>query len=469
MSIDKFGRHSSSQVYFEPGASVRYVANNFLRRDGSNDLEGDIVMNSNRITSLADPVNDQDASTKAYADTKLNSSGGPMSGNLDMNSNKITDVDHPTDPRDAVNKHYVDESVGIKLEEQTITSINQAHGIPSQQPDNNWYEFYDPPTDNRDGVQVVSKTLAGQTKDVIKVFYYLDARSAGGVGIRYRNPDAVLAEMKAGFTIEIKDFAFTESNRSQAFIYIGNGVKEYQISLLLIPNDHLIVDGRSVGNKNQFRNIKIEASADFGLAKIYADDAYLTSTRARDSSQKRIQFFGSFPMRANVNHEIFFSEIVIKAPIPTGGGKRIVNVADPIHTTDVVNKRFLENNFLQKPVINIWAQQKGALNAGQYEWSFGAGDTSSPSGYFMPSSGRIIRGVISSVNGQNASDLCLVNIVIEGVANSQLLIKAPGSSSSIITFNPPIELTSYARINFQTQISTVATDSMVSLFIELDI
>ena len=83
MSIDKFGRHSSSQVYFEPGASVRYVANNFLRRDGSNDLEGDIVMNSNRITSLADPVNDQDASTKAYADTKLNSSGGSMSGNLE--------------------------------------------------------------------------------------------------------------------------------------------------------------------------------------------------------------------------------------------------------------------------------------------------------------------------------------------------------------------------------------------------
>ena len=147
-----------------------------------------------------------------------------------MNSNKITDVDHPTDPRDAVNKHYVDESVGIKLEEQTITSINQAHGIPSQQPDNNWYEYYDPPTDNRDGVQVVSKTLAGQTKDVIKVFYYLDKITVGGVGIRYRNPDAVLAEMKAGFTIEIKDFAFTETNGSRSFIYIGNGVKEYQIN-----------------------------------------------------------------------------------------------------------------------------------------------------------------------------------------------------------------------------------------------
>ena len=31
MSVDKFGRHSSGQIYTEPGVSVRYVNNNFYQ------------------------------------------------------------------------------------------------------------------------------------------------------------------------------------------------------------------------------------------------------------------------------------------------------------------------------------------------------------------------------------------------------------------------------------------------------
>ena len=41
MSVDKFGRQSSGQSSaMEPGTSVRYVNNNFIRRDCSNDIEG---------------------------------------------------------------------------------------------------------------------------------------------------------------------------------------------------------------------------------------------------------------------------------------------------------------------------------------------------------------------------------------------------------------------------------------------
>ena len=470
MSVDKFGRHSSSQIYLEPGVSVRYVSNNFLKRDGSNDVVGDITMNNNKITSLADPVNDQDASTKTYVDTKLNKSGDSMSGTLDMNRNKITDLANPTRPYDAVNKHYVDDSVGVTLEEGSIICINQAHGIPSQQPDNNWFEEYESPTDSRDGVEVVSKTIGSERKDVIRLFYRTDRSNSGSVRILYRNPDVALAEMKSkGFTIEIKDFAFIGPEGSATQIYVGNGVNIYWIRLSLFINDQLEMLGNIVGSRNQYRDIKIEANANFGTANIYVDNVYLTRISARPSSRKIIQFFGSANPMEHVNNEIFFREIIITGSIPTGGGKRIINLGDPIHDKDVVNKRYVDSNFIKKPLITIWSQQKGSLNAGQFEWSFGAGDVSQLSGYYMPVPGRIIRGVISSINGQNASGLCTVSVVIGGNPNPQLLIKAPNAYSSIITFNPPIELSQYDRINFQTNSNAAATDNIVSLLIEVDL
>ena len=471
MSVDKFGRHSSSQIYMEPGVSVRYVSNNYLKRDGSNDAVGDINMNNNGITGLADPTDSQDASTKAYVDTRVNKSGDTMSGNLDMNGNKITDLDNPTNPQDAVTKRYVDDSIGVKLEEETIIRINQAQGKPSQQPDNNWYEEYIPPTDSRDGVEVVRKTIGGETKDVIRLYYRADTPFTGSVRILYRYPDAALAEMKSkGFTLELKDFAFIGPTASVTDIYIGDGVKMYNIGLAITINDDLTINGNlGFGNKNQYRDIKIEASANFGTAKIYVDNVYVTRTSARASSKKVIQFFGSSRGTASVNHEIFFREIIITGSIPTGGGKRIINLGDPINNKDVVNKRYVDRNFVKKPIITIWAQQKGSLNAGQYEWSFGSADTPLLSGYCMPVSGRVIRGCLSSINGQNASGLCTVSIVIEDQSNSQLLIKPPNAYSGIITFNPPIELSSYDRINFRTHSNTAATDSMVSLLIELDL
>ena len=56
MSVDKFGRHSSGQIYIEPGVSVRYIANNFLRRDGSNDVHGEINMNNHKLVGLSEPT-----------------------------------------------------------------------------------------------------------------------------------------------------------------------------------------------------------------------------------------------------------------------------------------------------------------------------------------------------------------------------------------------------------------------------
>ena len=70
MSVDKFGRHSSSHVYTEPGVSVRYVNNNFLRRDGSNEAEGELNLSNNKIINVANPTSSLDAVNKNYVDNR---------------------------------------------------------------------------------------------------------------------------------------------------------------------------------------------------------------------------------------------------------------------------------------------------------------------------------------------------------------------------------------------------------------
>ena len=52
-------------------------------RDGQSVILANIPMNSRRLVALADPVDPQDASTKAYADTKIAKTGdGTLTGNL---------------------------------------------------------------------------------------------------------------------------------------------------------------------------------------------------------------------------------------------------------------------------------------------------------------------------------------------------------------------------------------------------
>ena len=114
MSVDKFGRHSSGQIYIEPGVSVRYVANNFLRRDGSNDVQGEINMNNHKLVGLLDPTEAQDASRRVYVKNftrnnflKLDGTNN-MVEDLNLNNKKITNVADPSVDGDAVTKQYVD-------------------------------------------------------------------------------------------------------------------------------------------------------------------------------------------------------------------------------------------------------------------------------------------------------------------------------------------------------------------------
>jgi hypothetical protein len=76
-------------------------------------MSGAIAMGTQKITGLGDPTNLQDAATKAYVDgyddlAKLNLTGGTMSGAIAMGTQKITGLGDPTNLQDAATKAYVD-------------------------------------------------------------------------------------------------------------------------------------------------------------------------------------------------------------------------------------------------------------------------------------------------------------------------------------------------------------------------
>ena len=90
--------------------------------DGNYDIDG------KRLTNVSQPVDNRDTATKAYVDRNkldviLRDGSQNMTGNLDMNNNKITSLADSTDDNDAVNLKV--------LKEHTQVSQNNYHLQPS--------------------------------------------------------------------------------------------------------------------------------------------------------------------------------------------------------------------------------------------------------------------------------------------------------------------------------------------------
>ena len=150
---------------------------------------------------------------------------------------------------------------------------------------------------------------------------------------------------------------------------------------------------------------------------------------------------------------------------------KIVNVAEPTSAQDAVTKHYVNS---QKPLITIWAQEVGPLNALEYEWSFGSGDyTLAKCGHCMPAAGRILRGSLSSVNGSpnsGPSQPAIVEIAINGQRTRKVITKTHIDYSNTTVFIPSIEVAQNYRINFKTMVNTPnAVNNIVSLLIELDL
>ena len=95
--------------------------NNYLKLDGSEQMQGNLQMNNNRITNLPNPQRDDEPVTRKFL-TSTNSifysefldldGNSKMRGNIQMNDNRISGLTNPPSSDDeAINKKYVDDNI----------------------------------------------------------------------------------------------------------------------------------------------------------------------------------------------------------------------------------------------------------------------------------------------------------------------------------------------------------------------
>ena len=113
-----------------------YVDHNFLNRLRPNSLGGDLDMRGHKITYAGLPTNQNDLANKQYVDSEIakipQPSGAdylkkdgsvPMTGNLDMNNKQIKSIAKPTDDNDATTKKYFED----RLEQSHLVSSHKTN------------------------------------------------------------------------------------------------------------------------------------------------------------------------------------------------------------------------------------------------------------------------------------------------------------------------------------------------------
>ena len=162
-------------------------------------------------------------------------------------------------------------------------------------------------------------------------------------------------------------------------------------------------------------------------------------------------------------------------------GYRLKNLSNPKDDRDAVNKSYMDKKLSlpsligPKPIISVWAEEKGPLGDGHYEFSFGNGSSGSKyayGGYCMTAPGRIIRGSLTATESKNIfAGEVKVNITVNGKKQAQeSIVKKSGEICSFTIFNNPIELKQCDIINFISRTAnSKITNAYVSILIELDL
>ena len=162
-------------------------------------------------------------------------------------------------------------------------------------------------------------------------------------------------------------------------------------------------------------------------------------------------------------------------------GYRLKNLSNPKDDRAAVNKAYVDKKVSlpsligPKAIITIWAEEKGPLGDGHYEFSFGNGSSGSEhayGGYCMSGPGRIIRGSLMATESRNIlSEEVKVNIVVNGKKQvNQSIVKKSGDNCSCSIFHDSIELKQRGVINFiSITTNNKITNAYISILIELDL
>ena len=157
-------------------------------------------------------------------------------------------------------------------------------------------------------------------------------------------------------------------------------------------------------------------------------------------------------------------------------GFSLKNIPDLIAGKDAVNKAYVDDRTIQpaapiNPIITVWAEEKGPLGNGHYEFSFGNGSSGSEhayGGYCMSASGRIIRGSLTATENRIILlEEVKVNIVVNGIEQvNHSIVKKSGEICNCTIFRDPVELKQCDVINFISRTTNKITNAYVSILIE---
>ena len=370
----------------------------------------------------------------------IRSDGGtPVSGSIDMRGNTLYNVSEPVNPQDVATKKYTDE--------------------------------------------------AGGGDSAIYKMQYGTFGSRGNIDMR-------------GYPLmNVLDPADAQDVATKRYVDAANR------AFIFNENKHLAVGEVSMGGK-RLENVGTPLENSQAANKFYVD-ALVEASTAGDKALRKIQdgvfaSEGDIDMSGNsitgLPNPVDRDAAVNKNYVDNGGaiaknpdgsftavsdidflGYRLKNLSNPKDDRDAVNKFYVDKKLSlpsligPKPVITVWAEEKGPLGEGHYEFSFGNGSSGSEhaySGYCITAPGRIIRGSLTVTEQKKIFAVEVkVNVTVNGKERVlESIVKKPGDICSCTIFNTPIELQQCDVINFISRTAnSKITNAYVSILIELDL
>ena len=361
----------------------------------------------------------------------IRSDGGtPVSGSIDMRGNTLYKVSNPVNPQDVATKEYADKVGGgeaaiIKTRYGTYGALGNI--------DMRGYTLTNV-LDPADAQDVATKQYVDGANRAF-IFdnnKYLAVGEVSMGGKRLENVGTPLENFQATNKFYVDTLVETATAGDKALSKIQDGIfastGEIDMggnSITRLPNP---VDKDAAVNKNY---------ADNGGAIVKNPD-------------------GSFTAVSDI-------DLI---------GYRLKNLSNPKDNRDAVNKAYVDKKVSlpsligPKPIITVWAEEKGPLGNGS------SGSEHAYGGYCMSSPGRIIRGSLTATESRNIfAGEVKVNVVLNGTEQvNQSIVKKPGDICSCTVFNDPVELKQCDVINFISRTANnKITNAYVSILIELDL